>query len=45
MASYSAINDIPMSINGYYLQSLLRTDMGFDGFVISDYDTVCKPCY
>lgn len=42
MASYSAINDVPMSINSYYLQSLLRTDLGFDGFVISDYDTVCN---
>ena len=38
MASYSAINDIPMSLNNYYLQNLLRTDLGFGGFVISDYN-------
>jgi beta-glucosidase len=38
MASYSAINDIPMSLNNYYLQNLLKEDLGFGGFVISDYN-------
>ena len=38
MASYSGTNDIRNSINSYYLQSLLREDLGFDGFVISNYD-------
>jgi beta-glucosidase len=42
MVSYSAINDIPMSLNSYYLQNLLRTDLGFGGFVISDYNQVGK---
>lgn len=36
MASYSAINFIPLS-SGLYLNSILRKDLGFDGFVISDY--------
>lgn len=42
MASYSAINDIPMSLNSYYLQGLLRTDLIFGGFVISDYNQASK---
>lgn len=40
MASYSAVNDIPMSLNSFYLQNLLRADLGFGGFVISDYNQV-----
>ena len=42
MASYSGINDIPMSINSYYLQNLLREELKFGGFVISDYDVLSK---
>lgn len=36
MASYSAINFIPMHA-GPYLGTILRGDLSFDGFVISDY--------
>lgn len=42
MVSYSAINDIAMSINTDLLQGLLKESMGFDGFLISDYDAVGK---
>lgn len=38
MASYSAINWIPNAINSQYLMGLLREDVGFNGFTISDYD-------
>lgn len=38
MVSYSAINFIPNSFNSYFLQGLLRDDLGFGGFTISDYD-------
>lgn len=41
MASYSAINFVPLS-SGPYLKSLLRGDLGFDGFVISDYSEIDK---
>ena len=38
MASYSAINWIPSSINSEYLMGLLREDIKFNGFTISDYN-------
>lgn len=41
MASYSAINFVPLS-TGSYLNSILRNQLGFDGFVISDYNEVDK---
>jgi beta-glucosidase len=37
MASYSAINYIPMAF-GPWLNTLLKTKLDFQGFVISDYD-------
>ena len=37
MASYSAINWVPLSV-GPSIGLLLKGKMGFDGFVISDYD-------
>ena len=40
MVSYSAINFVPNSYNSYFLQGLLRDDLGFKGFTISDYDEV-----
>lgn len=36
MASYSAINNVHLA-GGPYLKSILRGDLAFDGFVISDY--------
>ncbi len=41
MASYSAVNFVPMA-SGPYLNSILRKDLGFDGFVISDYNEIEK---
>ena len=41
MASYSAVNFVPMAA-GPYLNSILRKDLGFDGFVISDYNEIEK---
>jgi beta-glucosidase len=42
MVSYSAINDIAMSINTDLLQGRLKDESDFDGFLISDYDAVGK---
>lgn len=53
MVSYSAINDVPMSIHPY-VNSRLKADfdadtnpygLGFTGFVISDYNSVWKAAY
>lgn len=41
MASYSGINDVPLSV-GPSISQLLKGKMGFDGFVISDYDEITK---
>jgi len=41
MASYSAINYVPLSA-GPYLKSILRGDLAYDGFVISDYSEIEK---
>jgi beta-glucosidase len=40
MASYSAINWIPNSINSQYLIGTLREEANFNGFVISDYNDI-----
>ena len=37
MVSYSAINWIPNSISSS-IQTILRQKLGFDGFVITDFD-------
>ena len=44
MCSYSAINFLPMSISTM-LTTNLRQDLGFDGFVISDYDELGRIIY
>lgn len=36
MASYSALDRVPMSVNKYMLQTVLRNTIGFDGVVMSD---------
>lgn len=41
MASYSAINHVPLS-TGPYLKSILRGDLAYDGLVISDYSEIEK---
>lgn len=40
MASYSSINWIPSAINSQYLIGLLRDDLKFNGFTISDYNDI-----
>ena len=41
MISYDSINDVPMSIHPY-IKSELKEKLNFEGFVISDYDSVIK---
>ena len=38
MSSYSAVNWVPNAVNGELLLNNLRETVGFNGFVISDYD-------
>ena len=40
MISYSSINLSPNAYNSYFLQGLLRDELGFGGFTISDYDDI-----
>ena len=46
MASYSGVNQIPMSINSPLVTGVLKNGLydgnKFDGFVISDYDAAGK---
>jgi len=42
MCSYSAINNIAMSINGESVIGVLKGKEKFNGFVISDYDERTK---
>jgi beta-glucosidase len=36
MASYAAVDQIPMAANEYLLQDILRDTVGFDGLIMSD---------
>lgn len=38
MVSYSSINWIPSAVNSHFLLSVLREDIGFNGFTISDFN-------
>ena len=40
MASYSSINGIKMHGNKVYLQDLLKDDLGFEGFILSDWNAI-----
>ncbi|KAK8808580.1 hypothetical protein WA158_008481, partial [Blastocystis sp. Blastoise] len=40
MCSYNAINGIPACANRHLLQDILRDEMGFDGYVISDQEAI-----
>ncbi len=40
MPSYSSWNGVKMHQNGYLINNVLKTEMGFDGFVISDWEAV-----
>jgi len=40
MPSFSELNGIPPTANGYLLRQVLREEWGFEGFVVSDWDSV-----
>lgn len=40
MVSYSSINGVKMHGNGYWVQDILKNELGFDGFVVSDWDGI-----
>ncbi len=40
MPSYSSWNGVKMSGNKYLLTDVLKTEMGFEGFLISDYNAI-----
>ena len=40
MPSYSSWNGVKMHENGYLLNDVLKSELGFDGFVISDWEAV-----
>jgi len=44
MASFSDLNGIPASANRFLLTELLREEWGFDGFVVSDWESIPQLC-
>lgn len=40
MAAYNSLDGIPCSCNRWLLTEVLRDEWGFEGFVVSDYDSV-----
>lgn len=42
MTSFNELNGIPASANQYILKDILRNEWGFDGFVVSDWDSVIE---
>jgi len=40
MTSFSDLNGVPATGNGYILSDVLRGEWGFDGFVVSDWDSI-----
>ncbi len=42
MAAYMNFNGVPASANRYLLQDVLRHDWGFQGFVVSDWETIAN---
>ena len=40
MISYSSIRGMKMHGNEYWIQTILKDEMGFEGFIISDYDAI-----
>ena len=42
MSSFNDINGQPVTSSKYYLDQILRGELGFDGFVVSDYDAVIQ---
>ncbi len=42
MVNSGEVNGIPGHVNGYLLKSVLRTELGFDGVVVSDWEDIRK---
>ncbi len=42
MAGFNELNGVPVSGNSYLLKEVLRNDWGFDGFVVSDWNSVTE---
>ncbi|MDJ0750553.1 MAG: glycoside hydrolase family 3 N-terminal domain-containing protein [Woeseiaceae bacterium] len=40
MTSFSDLNGVPATGNSYILEDVLRGEWGFDGFVVSDWDSI-----
>lgn len=45
MTSYNAIDGIPSTANDEYLKKILRDDWGFEGFVVSDLESIDGLCF
>lgn len=42
MSSFNDISGQPVTSSSYYLTDILRGQLGFDGFVVSDYDAIAQ---
>jgi beta-glucosidase len=42
MSAFNDLNGIPASGNSFILRQVLKTEWGFDGFVVSDWDAVAE---
>jgi beta-glucosidase len=42
MPAFTDLNGIPMTANGFLLQDVLRTELGFEGVVVSDYHAIAE---